>query len=76
MSAHTELPPIAETDSWPHVELCRNPFGKMGVNVSFPLPDQVRADTGVDEFSMNMEPQRARRLRDQLTALLKDLGFE
>lgn len=76
MSAHVEAPPIPDADAWPMVEVKRQPNGKLGVMVTFPLPPPVAAEVGIDSFSMNMEPQRAKRLRDQLTAHLQELGFE
>lgn len=54
----------------------RMPNGQMGIHVGFPLPPPVAQQTGFDAFSMNMEPWRAKLLRNELTSYLKDLGHE
>jgi hypothetical protein len=74
MSVHAAQPEILPTDDWPLVEIKRQPNGKLGLLVAFPVTAELRAHFGIDEFAMNMEPQRAKRLRDQLTAHLNDLG--
>jgi hypothetical protein len=76
MSAHVSLPPIDDADAWPSVDISRQPNGRLGVRIVFPMPPALREQLGVEEFGMNMEPQRARRLRDHLTAHLKELGFD
>jgi hypothetical protein len=76
VSAHVEAPEIPDADAWPFVELKRQPNGHLGVMVTFPLPPPVAAEVGIDSFSMNMEPKRAKRLCEQLVAHLKELGFE
>lgn len=75
MSVHAQLPEIEDRDSWPKVEIKRQPNGKLGVAVTFPIPVALQAQVGIDEFQMNMEPQRAKRLRDHLTAHLTELGL-
>jgi hypothetical protein len=69
------MPEISPTDAWPLVEIKRQPNGKLGVLVAFPVTAELRAALGINEFAMNMEPQRAKRLRDDLTAHLTELGL-
>lgn len=76
MNPHTDMPEIADADAWPVVEIKRQPGGRLGVALTFPITHQsARRALGVDEVQMNMEPQRAKRLRDQLTAHLEEMGF-
>lgn len=58
-------------DNWPLTTLERAPNGVMGVKVTWP-----GAQIGIEELAFIIEPERAQRLRDALTAHLKMVGLE
>lgn len=75
MTAPADEPEIHDDDSWPLVRVERQPnSGKLGVRVTWPAPPELFA-MGYGEIAYNIEPKRARRLRDLLTAHLTELGL-
>lgn len=75
MSTAKNQPEIPDGDPFPVVELKRMPNNEMGVLIDFQAPEPLRSMLGTDVLGMNIEPKRARRLRDQLNELLDVLGL-
>jgi len=70
--SHVEEPmPELKGDNWPLVSCARNFVGQLGIRVVWP-----GMQLQVDEIAFNIEPERALRLRDQLTAHLRMVGLE
>jgi hypothetical protein len=74
MVAPADEPEILAADAWPVVAVERQPNGKLGMRITLPAPP-VLLEQGIDEIAYNIEPKRARRLRDHLTAHLTELGL-
>lgn len=70
-----QQPEILDEDSWPVVSAERQPNGMLGVKLTFPLVGPVAEALGGDEISFNIEPKRARRLQQHLSALMEDMGL-
>lgn len=66
-------PEILDFTAWPLVGVQLLPNGQRGVRLVYPGMSVPGLDA--DEIAITMEPERARRLRDNLSALLKEMGL-
>lgn len=68
-----QAPEILDFTKWPMVSMMMMPNGMRGVRLVY--PGMAFPGLDCDELAVTMEPERARRLRDNLSALLKEMGL-